>query len=59
MQNGKSCPELTSLAQDYFDNIGDELDELVPIGGEPMCHVHEEVLNSMFLFLTSNKEVYI
>ena len=23
-----------------------------------MCHVHEEVLNSMFLFLTSNEEVY-
>ena len=41
-----------SHMMEYFNNIGNKLDEFVPIGGDPMNHVHEEVLNSMFLIHT-------
>ena len=47
-----------NLLNDYFNKIGNDLDKLLPKGKDPMSHVHDEVLNSMFLSFTDNEEMY-
>ena len=38
--------------------VGNKLNTLLPEGGDPLSYMKEDVLNSMFLFLTNNEEVF-
>ena len=47
-----------NLLNDYLNNIGNDLEQLLPKGNDPMSFVHNDVLNSMFLSLTNDEEIY-
>ena len=40
-----------NLLNDYFNNIGNDLEKLLPEGKNPMSYVHKDVLNSMFFIV--------
>ena len=50
--------EMANLLNSYFNNIGDDLEKKLPKGDNPLLHVRKDVLNSMFLSLTSHEVIH-